>query len=261
MARHERGREHEDRIYFDGASVSLAEGRVEHVGRCELLVEQRRWPFAERNSKVIDTHWQAAVSDNPSYFNGRVFMLADGALGRQDFSGVLTAVDFREFLYWRETRSDDATLRDCFGTAVVVSADGKVMLGRQRAGNINAGRTYLPGGFIDERDVDEQGRVDIVASILRELAEETGLNVARGDVGLKREPGFYLTIIGQQVSIGVMLKSNVDAERLQNGVEAYLATDPNGELDAVVFVASEDDLGNYDVPAYARCVVRHLFSS
>jgi ADP-ribose pyrophosphatase YjhB (NUDIX family) len=237
---------------IDGAVA----GRVQCVARCHLTAGETVWDFGNHHSTAIEAHWKAAKANNPGYFNGRVFMLTEGEVAKDQFSGVLMAVDFKDFIWWRENPALDTRVRDCFGSALVVSRDNHVMLARQREGNINAGLSYLPGGFIDERDVADDGTVDIVTSVLRELAEETGLQ----STDLTCAADLLVTTIGNQVSLSVVLHSDREASELKARVSEFLEADPDGELDAVMFVTKEADLNSYRVPDYARCLVRHFFA-
>ncbi|MGH1418115.1 MAG: NUDIX domain-containing protein [Hyphomicrobiaceae bacterium] len=231
----------------------IEEGRVRLISQVKLREVKQTWEFGTRYRREIDANWQRGLRENPGYFNGRVFMLTKGENIASGFAGELMAVDFKDFIYWRDHPDLDTTVYDCFGSALVVSCDGAIMLGRQRNGNINAGLTYFPGGFIDERDVGLDGGIDIRQSVLREVLEETGLEAHEFAIS----PSLLLTTIGNQVSIGVELASPLTAVQLRRKVAAHLASDPDGELEGVVVAKSHSDLSGHQVPAYARCLVRH----
>ena len=156
-------------------AASQAEGTVVFVQHCALELSRKPWDFASDNATAIDDHWNRRRRSNPAFFNGVVHVLEAGTIVNGTFHATFKRTDFKSFLYWRETGYPDAAAHDAFGSALVVSREGHVVLGRQRAGNINAGIAYLPGGFIDQRDVANDGTIDIAASIRRELTEETGL--------------------------------------------------------------------------------------
>lgn len=242
---------------------NLPPHRVRHVASCDLSVEQPSptaqapWPFAEANRAAIDAHWTRAKQQNPAYFDGTVFVMTQRhQLADNRFSAVLRPVRFREFLYWRDGGMADHTVFDCFGSAIVRTSDGAVLLGRQRPGNINAGRTYLPGGFIDPRDCLDDGDIDIAANVTREVREETGL----GASDLIEEAGVFVTEVGQQVSLGVAFRTTQSADAVLRSVRAHIASEAEPELADVMFAESSSDLVGVDVPTYARCLLATLLA-
>jgi ADP-ribose pyrophosphatase YjhB (NUDIX family) len=231
--------------------ASGQEGRVVRVDRCHLTVAPGGWEFAERNRRAIEEHWRRRCRENPGFFNGTVYALRDGRLEQGAFDGRLIAVDFMSFLYWKETGYGDGAIRDCFGSALIRSAEGHVLLGRQRAGNLNAGLSYLPGGFIDPRDVDSDGMIDIATSVAREAAEETGL-----DHGLlARRPGFFVTFAGPMISIAIEFAASLPAAELLACVRQHIAADPVSELEDVVLVERLEQLEGLPMPLFARLLV------
>ncbi len=234
--------------------MTAPRGRVVRVERCELAVAGRSWPFARDNAADIDAHWQRRTAECPGYFNGRIFMLTSYTLDEETLRGDLTEVEFKQFLYWRDMGEPDTSVFDAFGSALIHSADNAVLLGRQRPGNINAGLAYLPGGFIDTRDVDATGRVDIRASVLREVEEETGLATHE----LATRDGFLVTLTGQQISIAVEILADLPARELVRRLGARIAADPGSELEEILAVRTRADLASLAMPGYARLLLDAL---
>jgi 8-oxo-dGTP pyrophosphatase MutT (NUDIX family) len=230
--------------------------QVRFLQDCDLTVSSEPWTFAIENAAAIDAHWQRRRLDNPSYFNGRIYMLARHTIAGSVFSGTLLPVDFKAFLYWKENGHPDTTVCDVFGSALIRSGDGAILLGRQRAGNLNAGLVYLPGGFIDPRDVDGAGCVDIRASVLREVEEETGL-LART---LAVSDGYLITTVGPQVSIAVELVGDGDAVQMMAFMRDAVAHEAEPELDGIVAVRAIGDLEPLPIPEYARVLLGHVLT-
>lgn len=227
---------------------------VRHVGKCILTRSTRGWDFARSQADQIDAHWKLRVASNPPFFNGRIYMLADYRINGDTFSGELMEVEFKQFLYWKDNGCPDKAVFDVFGSGLIRSREGAVLLGRQRSGNLNEGLVYLPGGFIDPRDADAEGYVDIRASVLREVQEETGL----GPDQLTVRDGFLVTTIEQQVSIAVDLISEEDTPSLLARVMRALAGGSDFELDGVVTVTTPEEVGKLKVPAYAAILLGHV---
>ncbi len=230
--------------------------QVTYVQACDLTVSDEAWPFATLNAEAIEAHWQRRHAENPSYFNGCIYVLAQSRLEDQLFSGRLIAAEFKAFLYWKEMGQPDTTVCDVFGSALIRSGDGAILLGRQRAGNLNAGLVYLPGGFIDPRDRNADSRVDIRASVLREVAEETGL-LART---LAVSDGFLITTVGQQVSIAVEFVGDGDAAAMMAFMRAAVAHEAEPELEEIVAVRRVADLDALPMPEFARVLLQHVLT-
>jgi 8-oxo-dGTP pyrophosphatase MutT (NUDIX family) len=221
---------------------------VTFVSRCQLLASGEPWPFAARHAEDINRYWAQCIERTPHFFNGVVFVMAQWAVVEGVFEATFFRSDFKSFLYWRDHGYAEAQAFDAFGSALVCTADGQVLLGQQARGHINAGRAYLPGGFIDQRDCDASGVIDIVGSVTRELAEETGLGTS--DVTLR--PEFLVVATGSQVALCVYYDAHEKSGALQQRIERFLAADPDSELEGVVCVGPGSDLGPLDVPEYTR---------
>lgn len=235
-------------------SVERANGRVVRAGRCELRAVDRIWPYAIENAAAIEAHWQRRLAVNPKFFNGRIRMLAAYEISGDTLKGEFLETGFREFLYWRDHGEPEAGVRDSFGSAIIYSSDGALLLARQRPGNVNTGVAYLPGGFIDPRDVGADGSIDIRASTGREISEETGI----GPDVFKPRRGYLLTVLNGQLSIGVAYDCALTADALQDRVMAHLAADPLSELQDVVMVRRAQDIVDMDLAPYARLLLSTL---
>ena len=231
--------------------------RVVHVAACDLVVCRDAWGFAETHKDAIEAHWARRTADNPNFFNGTIFVLGAAHIAGDTFHGFFLKTDFRSFLYWREQAFPAAGARDAFGSAIIRAGDGSVLLGRQSAGNVNSGLAYPPGGFIDQRDVDGTGHIDLAASIARELSEETGLAVHTSDV----TPGYIFTFDGSLVSMGIEYRFSADADALRATILAHTATEAKPELADIVIVRSAADIDGARVPPYTTRLLRHLFQT
>jgi 8-oxo-dGTP pyrophosphatase MutT (NUDIX family) len=245
----------------DDQEISMAvsnfvDDRVVPVTRCDLRVSPSVWEYARANAAAIDAAWRGAVLKNPQYFNGAVHLIEALAIGGDRLEAKLLRTDFKSYLYWRAAGFPETGVLDGFGSALLRSADGAFVLGRQRTGNVNGGLTYLPGGFIDDSDVDANGHIDICASIARELGEETGLTGA----DVRADAGFLITQAGAHVSIAVTYAACCDALALKAKVEHHIAGDPGSELAGAVIVRRPADIDGLPMPTYARALLSRLLA-
>jgi 8-oxo-dGTP pyrophosphatase MutT (NUDIX family) len=231
------------------------EGRVFAVSGVDLRVTGGTWPFADRHRSEIEAHWAQRVRETPGFFNGAVFVVTRcsvSAGGR--LSAQFVRTDFKSFLYWRETGFRDESVLDGFGSALILSADGEVLLGRQRAGNLNGGLTYPPSGFIDAADVREDGTIDIDASVAREVAEETGLSPP----AISRGEGYIVTRAGLVLSISVPFLSPLAGPALLRAARRHIASDGESELADLQLVAPGETPAELPMLDYARVLLTEL---
>ena len=231
-------------------------GTVEKIDTCNLCTGQGVWTYARDHEAAIETHWHEAKAAAPYFFNGVIHLIDDMRVEAGVLHAQLLRTDFKSYLYWRDQGYPDAGVLDGFGSALLRSSDGAIMLGRQRPGNINGGLVYLPGGFIDQRDIAAGGSVDLAGSIAREVLEETGLALS----DLNRRPGYYLTCSKAQVSIAAEFVSGLKATPLKDTIEQHIATDTHSELTEVFVIRSFADLVGLDMPQYARVLVADLLA-
>lgn len=230
--------------------ITLTDGDVGRVSRLDLkLDDSRSWRFAEDHAPDIDQLWAERSAANPNFFNGRILLMCSASIHDGVLAGRYLRTDFKSFLFWREQGFPAAGVKDAFGSAIVWSADRQLMFVKQRAGNVNSGLIYPPGGFVDPRDVRDDGQVDIAASVARELFEETGL----GEEVVHQRPDFILTAHGAQLSIGSVFECVLPAAEMHAQIRAFLAADEDPELADVVFLSQHNlNAGHSFAPFAAR---------
>ncbi len=228
---------------------------VKLIAACDLRTVSDPWPYAVDNASAINAAWAERIARHPHFFNGRVHVMRETScqIEARCLSGEMRATDFKSFAHWRDANRVPADALDCFGSIILRSVDGHVLLGRQRQG-LNAGQVYLPGGVIDGDDVGPEGTINIERNIARELGEELGLRTDE----LERAPGYLVTRCGQFLSIGAVFRSMLTAKQLRSDIRSRLARDPAPELDDVFMIGSLADLEGHTVPPYTIAAVRHL---
>jgi len=191
------------------------------------------------------------LADNPSFYDGQVFVLRDVWQSGSSIAGTLSLERFSAFLYWRDGLTNDRITYDGFCTALIRSEEGHVMAVRASAGTLNAGRVYLPGGFIDARDALPDGTVDLDVSVTRELAEETGLDTAL----LHRQPGYIVARSGQHCCFCIVFRAPFGSEDLRALMLRGAQEDKDGELSDIIAIKNIGDLPRYDVIDHSRLVI------
>jgi hypothetical protein len=231
------------------------DGTALRVLRYALALSDEPWSYAERQREAIAAYWEQVRGERPKLFDGPVHVLTAHALDSGSLTGTFARTDFKSFLYWREHVAPGPAV-DGFGSSLIRSSDGCVLLGRQVEGHLNGDFAYPPSGLIDPADA-VAGTIDIGSSIAHELAEETGLT--RAD--LARRPGYIVTFAGAMISIAIEWQSALSAKALRERALAHVARQPEPELADIVIVRDLAEIDDPTILPYARTKLRLALSA
>jgi 8-oxo-dGTP pyrophosphatase MutT (NUDIX family) len=169
--------------------------------------------------------------------------------------GTAAAVDFKAFLAWRDFGFPDGAVRNCFGMAALLSADGAFMLGRMSEGTANAGKIYFPAGTPDLGDAKD-GALDLEGSVARELLEETGITSDE----VAYAPGWTAVSDGPRIACMKLTRSALAAAEIDARFQNFRARQKEPELDALHPVFSERDLDEDRMPQFTLSYLRHALA-
>lgn len=206
-------------------------GQVLRIETLDLSVEPFDWAFARERRAEIDAHFEAKRRDKPGLWNGRVLLMHRHDVDGDTLRGRYFETDFASFMAWRDFGFPDRGIRNCFALGALQGSDGGYVLGVMSAGTANAGKIYFPGGTPDPSDVTGQ-RLDLEASVRREVREETGLGPEAFEIGT----GWHCIMAGAQIGLLKRMAVQDTAERLRERIRSYIASESDPEL-ADAFVA------------------------
>jgi hypothetical protein len=218
--------------------------RAVAVERLDLRFAPRAWRFSEERRADIDAYFDAIKRARPALWNGRVMLLYEWALVDGRFEGAYFDTDFASMIAWRDWGFPDPFVRNCFAQGALRSSDGAFLLGVMGAHTANAGKIYFSSGTPDLDDIAGDA-VDLDGSVMRELAEETGL--AAADV--KPASGWHAVFAGPRIGMLKILQSAEPATALRARILEFLAGQPAPELADIRIVRGRAD---YDpmMPAF-----------
>jgi 8-oxo-dGTP pyrophosphatase MutT (NUDIX family) len=222
---------------------------IHRVATVDLKVRPFAWPFAQIRRDEIDAHFAERQRETPEIWNGRVLLGRDLVHAEGSLRADFFETDFASFLAWRDWGFPDRDVFNGFGMGALQSSDGAFLLGEMGAHTANAGRIYFPAGTPDPDDVRE-GKLDIAGSIVREVAEETGLEQA----DYVMDTHWTCVFAGPSIAMIRILRVDMPGEALQARIEANLAGQTRPELHAVHLVRTRSDL----VPVMPRFVSAFL---
>lgn len=205
------------------------------------------WAVPQTLRDRVPDMWARLLAANPKIWDGRILGVSGIGGGPPGVEGgVLRGAaredSFSAFLTWRELGFPEIGVRNVFGSAVVISSDGAVLLGKMGEWTANAGQIYPAAGSLEPRDVVD-GQVRVFDSLARELTEETGLTVSEARVGRT-----FAIFEGPRISVARGLHFAETVEILQARVRATLDAQTERELADVVAVRTRGELeaaGNF----------------
>lgn len=225
------------------------------LDRTEIVFEPWSWRFAAERRDEIDRHFVEVQRRHAGVWNGRVLLMRPYEIAGAVLRGACFEADYASFCAWRDWDFPDAGVYNVFAAAALRSADGAFVVGEMAASTFNAGLLTFPCGTPEPADLDAAGRLDLDASMVRELLEETGLPIAE----LGAESGWtmvrdrcYLALIRQVVA-------PLDAVVLRARITDELARQRSPEFVGVRLVRSPRELAD-TMPGFVTAYLRHAWS-
>lgn len=228
--------------------------RVEHV---EARLEPFRWAWAEENRDLVAAHWRSRWSPGASVFNGRVLMVSRLSEGSGALRASFFETDYASMIAWIAHGFPGEPVWNGFAMGALRCRDGGFLLGRMAEHTANAGRLYFPCGTPDRSDVRPDGTVDLEGSILREIAEETGLGPDSYRLGrhwLLAEDRGYLAFLRE----GRLELASAEA---RDRVRAHLAAETRPELAEVLIVSGPEEVDDDAMPGVVTAFLRDAFAT
>ncbi|TPW32922.1 NUDIX hydrolase [Pararhizobium mangrovi] len=208
-------------------------GELRAIERTHLVHVAAGHPFHAANHEAAERSWREEIARKPALFNGPVMLASAVDLAEGTVHATCHTVPYSTFLYWRRCRPVTGALH-LFAMAVPVSSDGAVIVGRMGPQTVNAGTVYCPSGSFDPDDLTPEGTFDPDTNMHREVAEETGLDLAQATP----EAGYDLVELGDFVVIARRFRFVETADVLLERARAHIAEEDQPELAEVMAVHS-----------------------
>jgi 8-oxo-dGTP pyrophosphatase MutT (NUDIX family) len=206
------------------------------IDRLSLAYAPQPWPFAAERRAEIDAHFEHVRRERPGIWNGQVLVMHRHRLDRDALEGAFLPTDFASFMTWRDWGFPEAGVTNCFSMGALRTSDGGWIMGVMAPHTSAGGKIYFPAGTPDPGDVVD-GAVDLAGSVIREVAEETGL----GADDFMEERGWHCVIDGPRIALMKVLQAREPAEALRRRILDYLAREAAPELADIRIVRSPRD--------------------
>ncbi len=234
--------------------------RLVEVAELDFVLEPAPWSFATIHAASIATHWAELREAKPAIYNGRVLLLgrrelAQRADGNLRLGGTFFETAYADFVAWRAFGHPGERVDNCFSMAALRSADGAFLLGEMAPHTMNGGQIYFPAGTPDPDDVFD-GRVDLDASVRRELLEETGVEPEEAAM----RPGWTAIFAPQRIACLKLMTLPVTAAEAKRRIDAFLALDAHSEFSRMHIVREPDDIDEQRTPDFVAAYLRSAFA-
>lgn len=200
-----------------------------------LVLEPGRHPLETDARERIDAEWRKRLAANPRLFDGDVMLATRLAFDGERLTATCRAIRYAGLLHFLglpEAQARALPWRHVYCWAAVISGDGRAIMGRMAAHTANAGRIFFPSGSLDASDF-RGGMADIDGNMARELAEETGIDLARG----MPDPHYLLFPGARTAAIMRIYRFAQSAAELTGAAQAHIAGGGDDELEAVLAFA------------------------
>lgn len=210
----------------------IPRGRVFRVDEVNIRLSDAPHPFTIGRQAEIAANWTKEKWAKPSLFNGAVALLASLRHEGGRLDGIAHIVRYSAFLYWRRLRPMP-TAEHCYAHAMPVSSDGALIAIRMSQGTVGAGLVYFAAGSFEPADFAD-GRVDVGANMVREVREETGLDLT----GRPTDQCFHALSLPQGTVIFRRVFMSDPAEAIAERIRAFVRDDgdPEGEIEGPVII-------------------------
>jgi 8-oxo-dGTP pyrophosphatase MutT (NUDIX family) len=206
------------------------------LDRLMLQYAPQPWSFAIERRVEIDAHFDHARRQSPGIWNGQVLVMHRHRLDRGALVGAFLQTDFASFMAWRDWGFPETGVTNCFSMGALRTSDGAWIMGVMAPHTSAGGKIYFPAGTPDPDDVVD-GEVDLAGSVIREVAEETGLGT--GDFA--EESGWHCVVDGPRIALMKVLQAREPAEVLRRRILDYLARETTPEHADIRIVRSRRD--------------------
>ncbi|UDL89809.1 hypothetical protein LGH82_33040 [Mesorhizobium sp. PAMC28654] len=217
-------------------SFDLPRNVIFPVDAIDVRLDPFPHPFALANEQAIAENWQREIAANPALFDGTVVLLSELAYRGNRLVGRCHAVNYSTFMLWRKRRGNSGA-EHAYAHAMLVAGDNALVAIRMAAHTVNAGRVYFAAGSFEPIDFRD-GLVDVDFNMIREVREETGLDLTDAERGKR----WHALSTSSGTVIFRRYHDTASADEIASRISAFVATEEQPEIDGPVIIRDADDL-------------------
>ena len=227
---------------------------LQRIDEIAIAVDDRPLVLPPADAGRVAAHWGVIKRRHPEVFDGDILLVRDVDRAAGTLTATAVRTTYAVLMALVEGQLPGTGLANIFGSAAIVSSDGAAFLGRMGAHCYDPGVLKMAGGTPDFDDIDAAGHLDLVGSIRRELAEETGLRVeeARADSGL------LVIHDGPHLNVVQTLRFAEGTAALKAKIDGYLGSLARPELAEVVPIEDPGAPALADSPGYVIAMLEAI---
>ncbi|QKC96327.1 hypothetical protein [Mesorhizobium sp. NZP2298] len=217
-------------------SFDLPRNVILTVDAVDVRLDPGPHPFARDNAAAIAENWQREIAANPALFDGTVVLLSQLAWRDNRLVGRCHAVNYSTFMLWRK-RPENSGAEHAYAHAVLVAGDNALVAIRMGPQTVNAGRVYFAAGSFEPVDFRD-GMVDVDFNMIREVREETGIDLTDARRGVRWHA------LSTASGTVIFRRYHVDepADEVARRISAFVAAETDPEIEGPVIIRHAADL-------------------
>jgi len=217
-------------------SFDLPRNVILPVDQVDVRLDPGPHPFERDNAEAIAENWRHEMGTNPALYDGTVVLLSALAYRDSRLVGRCHAVKYSTFMLWRKNR-DVAGAEHAYAHAMLVGGDNALVAIRMGGHTVNAGRVYFAAGSFEPVDFRD-GLVDVDFNMIREVREETGLDLSVAERGRR----YHALSTPSGTVIFRRYRVSEPADEIARRISAFVAAEAEPEIDGPVIVRHATDL-------------------
>ena len=217
-------------------SFDLPRNTILPVDAIDVRLVAEQHPFERENQAAIAENWRRETDEKPALYDGTVVLLSSLSYRDNRLSGRCHAVKYSTFMLWRKNREASGA-EHAYAHAVLVAGDNALVAIRMGAHTVNAGRVYFAAGSFEPIDFRD-GLVDVDFNMIREVGEETGLDLSAA----KRGRRWHALSTPSGTVIFRRYRVAETADELARRISAFVASEDEPEIEGPVIIRNGTDL-------------------
>ncbi|RUX25470.1 hypothetical protein EOA23_20135 [Mesorhizobium sp. M2A.F.Ca.ET.042.01.1.1] len=217
-------------------SFDLPRNVILPVDAIDVRLDPGPHPFAVSNAEAIAENWRQEIAAKPALFDGTVVLLSELVYRDSRLVGRCHAVNYSTFMLWRKRRENSGA-EHAYAHAMLVAGDNALVAIRMGAHTVNAGRVYFAAGSFEPVDFRD-GLVDIDFNMIREVGEETGLDLSAAERGQR----YHALSTASGTVIFRRYRVAESADELARRISAFVAAEADPEIEGPVIIRHAADL-------------------